>query len=234
MEERRLRIRGLHHVTVICRDVERSVDFYRNLLGMRLVEQTVNSDDPSARHLFFGDEEGRPGTMVTCLEYPELEEGWSGPARRTTSRSASETDEELAAWRDYLTGRGVPCTEVMDRTYFKSLYLRDPDGHIVELATEGPGLRLRRERRPGEPGRRAPTPVRLPSAPLASMLVAEASSSPAGAFFCVSTAASAMRWRSVSVPTCLFSGTPSDINNRRQRVRPQRFWLMSRSLIDML
>jgi len=47
---------------------------------------------------------------------------------------------KLRAWHDYLTGRGVPCTEVMDRTYFKSLYIRDPDGHIVELATEGPGF----------------------------------------------------------------------------------------------
>ena len=50
------------------------------------------------------------------------------------------TEEELVAWHDYLSGRGVPCTEVMDRVYFKSLYVRDPDGHIVELATEGPGL----------------------------------------------------------------------------------------------
>jgi catechol-2,3-dioxygenase len=51
-----------------------------------------------------------------------------------------DTEEELAAWYEYLTGQGVSCTEVMDRTYFKSLYLRDPDGHIIELATLGPGL----------------------------------------------------------------------------------------------
>jgi glyoxylase I family protein len=140
VEERRLRIRGLHHVTVICRDVERAVDFYRNLLGMRLVEQTVNSDDPSARHFFFGDEEGRPGTMVTCLEYPDLDEGVVGPGSTHHFALGVGSDEELAAWRDYLTGRGVVCTEVMDRQYFKSLYIRDPDGHIVELATEGPGF----------------------------------------------------------------------------------------------
>ena len=63
MNERRLRIAGLHHVTLLCKDVERSVGFYRNLLGMRLVKQTVNEDDRGARHLFFGDEEGRPGTL---------------------------------------------------------------------------------------------------------------------------------------------------------------------------
>jgi catechol 2,3-dioxygenase-like lactoylglutathione lyase family enzyme len=140
VEERRLRITGLHHVTLICRELERSVDFYRNLLGMRLVKQTVNTDDPSARHMFFGDAEGRPGTIVTCLEYPDLEEGVVGPGSTHHFALAVGTEEELGAWYQYLRGRGVPCTEVMDRNYFKSLYLRDPDGHIVELATEGPGL----------------------------------------------------------------------------------------------
>ena len=56
MNERRLRIAGLHHLTLLCKDVERSVGFYRNLLGMRLVKQTTNEDDRGARHLFFGDE----------------------------------------------------------------------------------------------------------------------------------------------------------------------------------
>jgi catechol 2,3-dioxygenase-like lactoylglutathione lyase family enzyme len=139
-EQARLRIAGLHHVTVICQDVQRSVDFYRNLLGMRLVKQTVNEDDRGARHLFFGDEEGRPGTMVTCLEYPELEEGSVGRGSTHHFALTVESEEELAGWHGYLRSRGIPCTDVMDRKYFKSLYLRDPDGHIVELATAGPGL----------------------------------------------------------------------------------------------
>ncbi len=139
-DEPRLRIAGIHHVTVICQDVKRSVDFYRNLLGMRLVKQTVNEDDRAARHLFFGDEEGRPGTIVTCLEYPELDEGTVGRGSTHHFALAVESEEELAGWHGYLRSRGIPCTDVMDRKYFKSLYLRDPDGHIVELATAGPGL----------------------------------------------------------------------------------------------
>ena len=138
--DRRLRIAGLHHITLICRDVERTLDFYRNLLGMRLVKQTVNEDDRGARHLFFGDEEGRPGTLVTCLEYPELDEGTVGRGSTHHFALTVDSEEELVGWRDYLRSRGIPCTDVMDRTYFKSLYLRDPDGHIVELATAGPGL----------------------------------------------------------------------------------------------
>lgn len=136
----RLRITGLHHVTVLCADVERSVGFYRNLLGMRVVKQTVNEDDRAARHLFFGDEEGRPGTIITCLEYPDLDEGTVGRGSIHHVAFAVETEEELTAWRSYLESKGIPCTEVMDRTYFKSVYLRDPDGTIVELATAGPGL----------------------------------------------------------------------------------------------
>jgi glyoxylase I family protein len=140
MNERRLRIAGIHHITLICADVERSLAFYRNLLGMRLVKQTVNEDDRAARHLFFGDEEGRPGTLVTCLEYPELDEGSVGRGSTHHFALTVGSEDELAAWREYLAGQGVPVTDVLDRVYFKSVYLRDPDGHIVELATLEPGL----------------------------------------------------------------------------------------------
>jgi glyoxalase family protein len=140
MSERRLRIAGIHHITLLCADVERSVGFYRNLLGMRLVKQTLNEDDRAARHLFFGDEQGRPGTLITCLEYPELDEGSVGRGSTHHFALGVDSEEELAAWRDYLASRAIAVTDVLDRTYFKSLYLRDPDGHIVELATLGPGL----------------------------------------------------------------------------------------------
>lgn len=139
-EPRRLRIQGLHHVTLICKDLERAAAFYRNLLGMRLVKQTVSDDDRDARHLFFGDEEGKPGTLVTCLEYPSLEPGTVGTGSTHHFALAVESENELHAWRDYLAAQGVACTEVMDRALFKSVYLRDPDGHIVELATGAPEL----------------------------------------------------------------------------------------------
>jgi catechol 2,3-dioxygenase-like lactoylglutathione lyase family enzyme len=140
MEGPRLRIRGLHHITLICADVERSLEFYRGVLGMRLVKQTVNTDDGTARHLFFGDEAGQPGTMVTCLEYSDLDDGVVGRGSTHHFALSVGTEEELVAWANYLRDRGIPSTEVMDRVYFRSLYIRDPDGHIVELATEGPGL----------------------------------------------------------------------------------------------
>jgi catechol 2,3-dioxygenase-like lactoylglutathione lyase family enzyme len=149
---RRLRINGLHHVTLVCRDVARSAAFYRNVLGMRLVKQTTSVDDRGARHLFFGDEDGRPGTLITCLEYPKLEPGRVGAGSTHHFALGVDSEEELRAWREYLEYSGVPCSDVLDRTYFKSVYLRDPDGHVVELATSGPGLAVDED--PGEMGRR--------------------------------------------------------------------------------
>jgi glyoxylase I family protein len=134
MNERRMRIAGLHHITLLVADVERSLAFYRNLLGMRLVKQTVNDDDKNARHFIFGDEDGRPGTLITCLEYPDLDEGSVGRGSTHHFALAVESEAELAAWREYLVSRGIPTTDVMDRSDFKSIYLRDPDGHIVEIA----------------------------------------------------------------------------------------------------
>ena len=139
-------------MTLICRDAERAVAFYRNVLGMRLVKQTVSADDSAARHLFFGDEDGRPGTLITCLEYPKLGPGSVGVGSTHHIALGVDSEEELRAWRDYLISSGVPCSEVYDRTYFKSVYLRDPDGHVVELATSGPGLAVDEDRE--EMGRR--------------------------------------------------------------------------------
>jgi catechol 2,3-dioxygenase-like lactoylglutathione lyase family enzyme len=137
---RRMRITGLHHITLIVASVERSVAFYRDVLGLRIVKQTLNQDDPNARHFYFGDAEGSPGTVLSVMEYPQMEEGTVGRGSTHHFALCVEADDELEAWRGYLTSRGVACTEVLDRIYFKSVYLRDPDGHIVEIATRGPGF----------------------------------------------------------------------------------------------
>jgi catechol 2,3-dioxygenase-like lactoylglutathione lyase family enzyme len=138
--ERRLRIAGLHHLTLICSDLERSVAFYRDVLGMRLVKQTRNFDDPEARHLYLGDSQGAPGTVVSLLEYPRMDQGRVGVGSTHHFALCVESEDELHGWRGYLQSRGVGCTEVLDRAYFKSIYLRDPDGHVVEIATRGPGF----------------------------------------------------------------------------------------------
>ena len=135
-QTRRLRITGLHHITLLCADVNRSASFYRDLLGMQLVERTRNPDDPNAEHLLFGANGVSGGTMVTCMASPDLEEGFTGRGSTHHFALGVESDDELSAWRDYLRSRGVDVTDVYDRGAFKSIYLRDPDGHLVELATQ--------------------------------------------------------------------------------------------------
>ena len=132
---RRMRITGLHHLTLITRDLERTTGFYRDVLGLALVDEATNDDDPDARHFWFGDAAGAAGTLISFLEYPQLPDGTVGIGSTHHLALAVESKEELTAWRDYLRGRDIQTTEVMARGRFSSLYLRDPDGHILELAT---------------------------------------------------------------------------------------------------
>lgn len=136
----RMRLTGLHHVTAICRDLERTTIFYRDVLGLALVRETVNDDDPPTRHFYFGDALGSPGTLVSFLEYPSLPDGVVGAGSTHHFAFAVDSSDEQLAWVDYLRGRGFDCTDVFDRGAFRSIYVRDPDGHIVEIATREPGL----------------------------------------------------------------------------------------------
>jgi catechol 2,3-dioxygenase-like lactoylglutathione lyase family enzyme len=138
--EKRMQLRGLHHVTAICGDAERTIAFYRDLMGLAVVHDGPSDDDPQSRHVWFGALDGRPGTLVSFMHYPELPAGVAGVGSTHHFALIVDTAEEQEAWRDYLRGQGVECSEVFDRGAFRSLYLRDPDGHIVELATDGPGL----------------------------------------------------------------------------------------------
>lgn len=125
---------------MICSDLAQTVAFYRDLLGLTLLKEATNPDDPQARHFYFGDPHATPGTMITFMEYPSMEPGQIGVGVTHHLALRVSSLEELEAWHVHLAGHGVQCTEPMDRTYFSSIYFRDPDGHIVEIATDGPGL----------------------------------------------------------------------------------------------
>ena len=135
-------INGIHHLTAVSRDAQRTVDFYTGLRALRLIKKTVNFDHPSSPHLYFGVGDGAPGTIVTYVAYPH---GMMRPvtmgASLTHHFGLSVSDEDaLAEWRDYLNASGVATTEIKDRAYFRSICFHDPDGHIVEIATEIPGF----------------------------------------------------------------------------------------------
>src|SRR3954469_16331184 len=94
--QRRMRLLGLHHVTAICADLERTTALYRDLLGLALVREGVNDDDPSARHFWFCDAAGTPGTTVSFREYPSMEEARTGTgATRHFAFSVGSAEEQL-------------------------------------------------------------------------------------------------------------------------------------------
>jgi glyoxalase family protein len=133
------RVRGIHHLTAVCADAQRTVDFYAQTLGLRLVKQTVNFDDPGAYHLYFGDDGATPGSLLTFFAWPQAGPGRTGIG--ATHHIAFETADRdaLLRWKRWLTDRGLPVTGPYDRVYFTSIYTQDPDGLILEIATRGPG-----------------------------------------------------------------------------------------------
>lgn len=132
-------IQGLHHITLVCADAQRTVDFYVGVLGLRLIKRTVNFDDPTSYHLYFGDEIGRPGTAITFFEWPTAPQGYPGIGGTHHFALQVADDIGLLKWKRRLTDLGLSVQGPLDRNYFKSIYLRDPDGVILEIATTGPG-----------------------------------------------------------------------------------------------
>jgi glyoxalase family protein len=132
-------ILGLHHITIICANAQRTIDFYTRVLGQRLVKKTVNFEDPGRYHLYFGDDVGSPGTAVTFFEWPGAVKGYPGIGGTHHFAMQVADYDALLKWKRRLTGLGIPVTGPLDRHYFNSIYFRDPDGTILEIATLGPG-----------------------------------------------------------------------------------------------
>ena len=132
---RQMRLTGIHHVTLICADLQRSTAFYRDVLGRALVREGANDDDPDARHFWFGDAAGSPGTLISLMEYPDLDEGHVGRGSTHHLALGVGSPEEQDAWRTWLLGHDVQCTDVFVRGGLRSIYFHDPDGHVLEIAT---------------------------------------------------------------------------------------------------
>src|SRR5579862_7786835 len=100
-------ILGIHHVTAIATDPQRNVDFYSELLGLRLVKRTVNFDDPGTYHLYFGDDVGSPGTILTFFPWPTAARGSPGVGQVTVT-SFSVPEQSLNYWEQRLSSAQVP------------------------------------------------------------------------------------------------------------------------------
>ena len=138
-----MRLRRMHHVTAIGSDAARTEHFFADVLGMRTVKRTVNFDDPSSPHLYFGIGDGLAGTIVTYFAYPH---GTMRPVRAgagMTHHFALSVPDETALdyWREYLNGRDVRVSEIADHLWYRGIALLDPNGHIIEIAMDKPGFR---------------------------------------------------------------------------------------------
>lgn len=130
---------GFHHVTMVCADARRTRAFYTDLLGLPLVKETVNFDDPKTAHLYFGHDGGVPGTLLTFFEWSASGKGrWGIGGVHHVALEVADADSQLR-WKRRLTDAGVQVSGPYDRGYFKSIYFADPDGQILEIATKGPG-----------------------------------------------------------------------------------------------
>lgn len=120
------KILGLHHVTAIASNAKVNLDFYTSVLGMRLVKKTVNFDDPSTYHFYFGNETGTPGTILTFFPWAGVRQGVSG-AGMATHIGYSVSKGSLGFWKDRLTQYNVPMKEE-EAFGEKMISFKDPDG----------------------------------------------------------------------------------------------------------
>jgi glyoxalase family protein len=127
-----MKLEGIHHISAITGDARRNVDFYTRVLGLRLVAKSVNQDDPSVYHLFYGDEVAHPGADMTFFEYPHAAPGrpGAGMVHRIVWRVGSR--EALDFWAARLAGEGVAAEREGD-----ALRFADPEGLGHELTVTG-------------------------------------------------------------------------------------------------
>jgi glyoxalase family protein len=124
-----VKLEGIHHVTAITGDAPGNVDFYVRVLGLRLVKKSVNQDDPTVYHLFYADEEGKPGSDITFFEYPGAAPGRAGAGMVHTVEWRMASAESIDFWESRLANEGIAAE-------------RDAEGGLSFADPEGLGHRL--------------------------------------------------------------------------------------------
>ena len=143
-----MKLDGMHHLTMITGDAPQNVEFYADVLGLRLVKKTVNFDAPEAYHLYFGDEQGSPGSILTWFEFAGAPRGRAGAGMIHTIQLGVGSEASLDFWADRLAAKGYASTRGE-----RSLRFEDYDGLAFELVVAGgdnPPLRAEHPEVPAE------------------------------------------------------------------------------------
>lgn len=101
------KILGHHHISMITKDAKANNHFYRNVLGLRRVKMTVNQDEPSMYHLFYGDKTGSPGTELSFFEIPMVGRTYRGTNAITKIGLLVPSEESLIYWKERFLEYGV-------------------------------------------------------------------------------------------------------------------------------
>ncbi len=123
---------GLHHVTAIASDAQRNLDFYTQVLGLRFVKRTVNFDDPGTYHLYFGDDAGSPGTILTFFPWPRASRGHAG-AGEVAQTAFSVPLGSISYWENRLRLHNILVENTGKRFDEQVLTFPDPDGMKLEI-----------------------------------------------------------------------------------------------------
>lgn len=126
------KILGLHHITAIAGSAQKNYEFYTRVLGLRLVKKTVNFDDPGTYHLYYGDERGSAGTILTFFPWEGIVQGSNGTGMATEIGYAVNSGS-LAFWKDRFEQFKVTHQETEERFGETLLKFKDPDGLELSL-----------------------------------------------------------------------------------------------------
>jgi glyoxalase family protein len=131
-----MELHGLHHVTAVTGRAQANVDFYTQVLGMRLVKKTVNQDDVSAYHLFYGDEVGNPGTELTFFEWPHMGPNHNGLGSIAQTALRVPNREVLAWWAQWLDEHGLKHEGLSEFHGHALINFADPEGQQLALVDD--------------------------------------------------------------------------------------------------
>lgn len=128
-------LNGIHHITVMASDPQANYDFYTQTLGMRFIKKTVNFDAPDVYHLYYADEVGTPGTVLTFFPFPDARRGKRGTGEITVV-SFSVPSTALTFWMERLANLGIDFNGPKNRLGYDYISLLDPDGMKIEIVAD--------------------------------------------------------------------------------------------------
>jgi glyoxalase family protein len=131
-----MNVKGIHHLSAMTGNAPGNFKFYTEVLGMRLVKKTVNQDDTTAYHLFYGDERGNPGTELTFFDFPGIGQQKAGVSSISGTSLRVANDETLRYWVERFTQLGVKHSPITEHAGRNVIFFEDPEGQQLALVSD--------------------------------------------------------------------------------------------------